>query len=59
MNTGILIAFVIVAVCSLLVGLSIGALVESKSLLKWFNKELDDIEERYKRKYEEDGDSDA
>ena len=57
MNTGILIAFVIVAVWSLLMGFCIGVLVESKSLLKWFNKELDDIEERYKRKYDEDGDS--
>ena len=57
MNTGILIAFVIVAVCSLLMGFCIGALVESKSLLNWFYEELDVIEERYKRKYDEDGDS--
>ena len=57
MSTGILIAFVIVAVCSLLIGFCIGSLVESKSLLNWFYEELDIIEERYKRKYDEDGDS--
>lgn len=59
MDTGILIAFVNVAVCSLIVGFCIGVLVEGKSLLKWFNKKLDDIEERYKRKYGEGGDEDG
>ena len=53
MNIGILIALV----WTLLMGFCLGVLVESKSLLKWFNKELDDIEERYKSKYDEDGDS--
>lgn len=60
MNTGSLTTFVIVAVSavSLLMGICIGVMVESKSLLKWFNEELDIIKERYKRKYGEDGDED-
>lgn len=57
MNTGILIAFVIVAVWSLLMGFCLGVLVERKSLRKWFVKELDIIEKRYKHKYGEDGDN--
>ena len=58
MNTGILITFGIVAVWALLMGFCIGVLVESKNLRKWFDKELELIEKRYKRKYEMDGDSD-
>lgn len=52
MNIGMLIALV----WTLIMGFFIGVLIESKSLLKWFIKELDIIEERYKRKYGEDGD---
>lgn len=58
MNTGLLITFVIVAVWSLLMGICIGVLVESNSLRKWYDERLDIIEERYKRKYDKDGDSD-
>lgn len=57
MNTGILAAFTIVAVYFLIMGFFAGVLVESKHLRKWFDKELDLIEQRYKRKYGEDGDS--
>jgi hypothetical protein len=57
MNTGLLIAFVIVAVGSLLMEFCIGVLVESNSLRKWYDERLDIIEERYKHKYGEDGDS--
>lgn len=51
MNTGLLIAFVIVAVGSLLMGFCIDVLVESNSLRKWYDERLDIIEERYKHKY--------
>jgi hypothetical protein len=59
MNTGLLAAFVIVAVGSLLMGFCIGVLVESNSLRKWYDERLDIIEERYKRKYGEGSETPA
>ncbi len=55
MNIGILATFAIVAVCFLITGFFAGVLVESKNLQKWFDKELDLIEQRYKRKYKDGG----
>lgn len=53
MNIGILIALV----WTLFMGFCIGVLVERINLRKWFVKELDVIEKRYKHKYGEDGDN--
>lgn len=51
MSTGTFIAFVSAIVCSFLLGICFGVLIEGKCLLKWFEKKLDDIEKQYKRKY--------
>lgn len=48
----------IVTFTAFIFGFFIGVITESKHLMKWFDKELDLIEQRYKRKYEEDGDTD-
>lgn len=55
MDIGLLIKFMATAALFLVMGFYIGVLVESKNLLKWFDKELNLIEERYKHKYDGDG----
>ena len=57
MNTTALIVFLVTALFFSVMGFCAGVMFEDKNLRKWFIKELDRIEEHYKRKYK-DSDSD-
>ena len=57
MNTTTLIVFLVTALFFFVMGFCTGVMFEDKNLRKWFNNELDRIEEHYKHKYK-DGDSD-
>lgn len=54
MSTVILIAFMVTALYFSVMGFCAGVMFNDKSLRKWFIKELDIIEKRYKHKYEKD-----
>lgn len=51
MNTTTLIVFLVTTLYFSVMGFCAGVMFEDKNLRKWFTKELDVIEKRYKRKY--------